>query len=95
MSVTPSSAWDALVDDGMPDERSIWLSSSFCLSCGSAHSADVMKAKRTRAKRIYWQLAGRTCEMVTTRTHCYGENCKTILFKNHLGATYHRTIANQ
>lgn len=95
ISVTPSSAWDALLDGGPPEEQSIWLSPSFCLSCGSAHAADGVKAKLTRGNRTYWQLACRTCEMVTTRTHCYGENCATTLFKNHLGTTYHRTIANQ
>lgn len=95
ISVTPSSAWDALLDDGPPEEQSIWLSPSFCLCCGSAHVPDGVKAKRTRRNRTFWQLTCRSCEMVTTRTHCYGENCATTLFKNHLGVTYHRTIANQ
>ncbi len=95
ISVTRSRAWDALFGDGPPEEQSIWWSPSFCLSCGSAHAADGVKAKLTQRNRTYWHLACGTCGMVTTRTHCYGENCATTLFKNHLGATYHRTIANQ
>ncbi len=95
ITVTASSAWDAPLDDGTPEEQSIWLSPSFCLSCGSAHAPRGVKAKLTRRDRTYWHLTCASCDMVTTRTHCYGENCATTLFKNHLGATYHRTIANQ
>jgi ribosomal protein L32 len=77
------------------EKQRTWISPSFCLSCGKVHTPDRIIAKPTLGRRIYWQLGCSACEMVTTRTHCYGQRCTTTLFKNNLGATYHRTIANQ
>jgi len=96
--VKQSSGQDRSCDDVTPGEQNIWISPSFCLSCGTVHASERIIEKHTRSKqrkRIYWQLTCSACEMVTTRTHCYGQDCATILFKNYLGATYHRTIANQ
>ncbi|MDW9362498.1 hypothetical protein GYB70_12905 [Sinorhizobium meliloti] len=93
--VRHSRDWGATIDAVSPDEQKIWISPSFCLSCGQVHEPEDITERLTRGKRIYWQLNCSACEMVTTRTHCYGSSCDATLFKNHLGATYHRTIANQ
>lgn len=86
---------DGIFDDFQHEEKKIWISRSFCLSCGKAHGPEDIVARRARSNHIYWDLGCSACEMATTRTHCFGPSCNTILFKNLIGATYHRTIANQ
>ena len=87
--------WNILDDEAAPAEEKIWISPSCCLSCGQAQAPDGVTERTTSGNHSYWVLSCRDCKMVTTRTHCYGRDCNTVLFKNHLGTTYHRTIANQ
>lgn len=77
------------------DGDKIWASRSFCIACGKAHDPGDIVAKRTRKEFPYWKIGCSDCGMVTTRTHCYGSECGTPLFKNHFRVTYHATIADQ
>ena len=66
---------------------------SICVRCGTKHVAEKTKWLKTSAGHTYWSMTCPSCEMVSTRTHCY--NCKTVLFKNGYQLTYHQTLADQ
>ena len=72
-----------------------WESDTFCIRCGSRHpSGDkYVRHKLTRREKDFWELHCASCEMLTTRTHCFG--CAQTLFKNGSHLTYHRTLADQ
>lgn len=70
------------------------FSASFCISCGRAHGFGDVKTGNTQGGREEWSLGCKDCGMTVKRTHCYDCGGR-VLFKNHLGLTYHRTIADQ
>lgn len=78
-------------------ENYVPFSASFCIVCGKAHGLGDVEREFTgssRNRREYWILTCSDCRMTVTRTHCY--SCPdTVLFKNHLHLTYHRTVAHQ
>jgi hypothetical protein len=72
-----------------------WISASFCIRCGKKHTTDDVEPLQTKKKHTYWSLTCASCKMKTTRTHCFGHKCGTVLFKNGILFTYHRTLADQ
>jgi hypothetical protein len=74
-------------------ESDRWISGSFCIRCGSKHESGNVQRHRTERENDFWTLHCTSCEMMTTRTHCYG--CGQVLFKNGSHLTYHRTLADQ
>ena len=91
-----SHLWVDLDDKG---EKRDSFSASFCISCGKAHQFGDVERRLTGSssssrRREFWVLSCSDCGMKVTRTHCY--SCPdTVLFKNHLGLTYHRTVAHE
>lgn len=76
------------------DGSEVWQSNSFCIRCGCSHKTGDIKGRLTRSNNEFWTLACSGCGMHVTRTHCFG--CKSsVLFKNGLQLTYHRTVADQ
>jgi hypothetical protein len=73
----------------------IWNSASICIRCGKQHTSDDIETRPTTGGHHYWVLTCASCKMKTTRTHCFGPNCRTVLFKNGVSLTYHRTLADQ
>lgn len=67
---------------------------SFCIRCGKVHEIQDVKQHLTQRGRKYWTLTCNECGMQTTRTHCYSCD-SSVLFKNGLNLTYHRTVADQ
>lgn len=82
-------------DDGWPDPQAPWESCSFCVRCGARHTSADVTHKTTKKGNSYWILACESCRMTTVRTHCFGNDCSTTLFKNGHDLTYHRTLADQ
>ena len=76
------------------DGHEMWRSNSFCIRCGQAHQSGGIKQHYTQRGKMYWTLTCNECGMQSTRTHCFGCN-SSILFKNGLQLTYHRTVADQ
>ncbi|WP_348696146.1 hypothetical protein [Duganella fentianensis] len=76
------------------DGGSIWKSKSFCIRCGKAHQPCDVQHQSTRRGSSFWILSCNECQMHTIRTHCYGCN-SSLIFKNGLNLTYHRTVADQ
>ena len=76
-------------------DSGIWSSASICIRCGTKHNSDNVEPRQTKKGNPYWVLNCALCEMKTTRTHCFGKNCGTVLFKNGILFTYHRTLADQ
>jgi len=73
-----------------------WKSESFCIRCGTSHDSGDIKHRRTnRGRKDFWEFQCSSCEMMTTRTHCFGDDCGEVLFKNGSHLTYHRTLADQ
>jgi hypothetical protein len=71
-----------------------WESRSFCIRCGKAHQPKDVRQQLTRRGGTFWILSCSECQMQTTRTHCYGCG-SSLIFKNGLNLTYHRTVADQ
>lgn len=69
-------------------------SNSFCIRCGTLHKVEDVKLRTTKGGRKFWHLLCSKCGMQSTRTHCYACN-PSVLFKNGLDLTYHRTVADQ
>ena len=67
--------------------------SSFCVSCGTAHDLEDVKPGKTTRDNRKWYFSCAECGAGTMRTHCYG--CATTLHKNGLQMTYHLTVADQ
>jgi len=72
----------------------VWKSNSFCIRCGKEHQPEDIQQHFTQRGRMSWRLSCSECGMQSTRTHCFGCN-SSILFKNGLDLTYHRTVADQ
>jgi len=71
-----------------------WKSNSFCVRCGKLHRSEEVERHFTKRGSVFWRFLCSECGMQTTRTHCFG--CESsILFKNGLQMTYHRTVADQ
>ncbi|SFL97278.1 hypothetical protein SAMN04488042_102344 [Shimia aestuarii] len=66
---------------------------SICVRCGTKHIAEKTQWLKTKSGYTYWAMRCPSCEMVSTRTHCY--NCRSTLFKNGYQLTYHQTLADQ
>src|SRR5690606_38313331 len=76
------------------DTHGMWRSNSFCIRCGKVHQPEDVKQHLTQRGNIFWILSCSECGMQSTRTHCFGCG-SSILFKNGLQLTYHRTVADQ
>lgn len=76
------------------DEHEMWKSNSFCIRCGNKHQPEDIKQHFTQRRSVFWILSCSECGMQSTRTHCFGCN-SSVLFKNGLHLTYHRTVADQ
>lgn len=66
---------------------------SLCIRCGKKHTLQNVHFKKTRSNYPYWIMICSSCEMHTTRTHCF--SCHRPLYKNGLQLTYHKTLADQ
>jgi hypothetical protein len=76
------------------DRQGMWRSYTFCIRCGKGHQPEDIKKHFTQRGSIFWILSCSECGMKSTRTHCF--DChSSILFKNGLHLTYHRTVADQ
>jgi hypothetical protein len=71
-------------------QRSVF---SFCIGCGTKHIPETTRWRTTDKGKTFWLMSCSECQMVTTRTHCYG--CDESLFKNGYELTYHQTLADQ
>lgn len=72
-----------------------WIPKSFCISCGAVHRGEDVSFLETKKGNTYWKLRCGECNMTSTRTHCYKEECGCVIFKNHTTLTYHNTVADQ
>lgn len=67
--------------------------STFCISCGTAHDVEDVTPGRTGRDNRKWYFGCARCGAGTMHTRCFG--CGTTIHKNGLQMTYHLTVADQ